>query len=200
MQRKHLEGQRHDRLTVIGLHSIRNNSTYWECKCDCGNTTVVSISNWAKTKSCGCLSREQSAENARRLSRTHGMSGTRTYEAWHSAKGRCYRRSNPSYGNYGSRGIQMCEAWINSFEQFFADMGECPDGMQLDRINNDGNYEPGNCRWVTPAENSQNRRSIKLTRTAAKAIKRSVRSAKELASRFGVSVWTIYDIRRGRRW
>lgn len=90
---------------------------------------------------------------------THGMTGTRTYRSWESMKRRCLNPNERAFPNYGGRGITVCERWLASFENFFADMGECPPGLTLDRRNNDGNYEPGNCRWATYSEQARNRRS-----------------------------------------
>ena len=81
----------------------------------------------------------------------------REYNSWHGAKYRCTSEKHPAWENYGGRGISMCPEWMDSFEQFLADMGDRPEGKELDRINNDGNYEPGNCRWVTASENARNK-------------------------------------------
>lgn len=92
------------------------------------------------------------------MNKKHGLYKTSTYSTWHAMRQRCSNSSRPNYHLYGGRGISVCERW-NSFESFLADMGEKPEGRQLDRINNDGIYEPGNCRWATPKENSNNRRA-----------------------------------------
>lgn len=92
---------------------------------------------------------------------THGLSRSRVFKIWAGMKARCYSKRSISYPNYGGRGIVVCERWMK-FENFFSDMGHPPHGMQLDRINNDGNYEPSNCRWATVRENSVNRRSSQL--------------------------------------
>lgn len=89
----------------------------------------------------------------------HGMYGTRTYRSWDSMKQRCLNSNDPSYPRYGGRGIEICSQWL-TFIGFYADMGERPEGLTLDRIDNDGNYEPGNCRWATAKEQRANQRSI----------------------------------------
>ena len=95
----------------------------------------------------------------------HKMSYTKTYKRWIAMKQRCYNPNHNAYNNYGGRGIKICERWLNSFSNFFADMGERPNGMTLDRINNDGDYTPRNCRYATPKEQIKNQRDIKKDAT-----------------------------------
>lgn len=134
----------------------------WKCLCDCGAVIEVCRSNLitGTTESCGCLHREQLGNRVR----SHGMTKTPTYVAWCNMKGRCLNPKQTGYENYGGRGIKVCDRWLNSFENFLADMGERPEGMSLDRDDTDGNYEPGNCRWVPWVKQMNNqRKTIRIT-------------------------------------
>ena len=159
-----LSGQTFCRLLVLGLNGrTQQGKTTWSCICSCGSTVIVIGSKLltGHTRSCGCLVSETTRKN--RMS--HGKSESRTYAAWCNMKQRCLNRSNNHYRYYGGRGIQICERWKNSFESFLADMGQRPIGLTLDRINNDGNYEPGNCRWTdtfTQARNTRKNRIITM--------------------------------------
>lgn len=151
-------GDVYGHLTV--LHSVpshtKNRDTYWKCRCECGNTKVVAggALRHGRTKSCGC----QARNGRRNAHKTHGWTGTPTYFSWHHAHARC-RSLRPSiYKDYGARGIAVCERW-SKFENFLADMGVRPNGLTLDRIDNDKGYEPGNCRWATRTTQQGNRRN-----------------------------------------
>lgn len=130
------------------------------CLCDCGvkrNVSAESIEKGA-SKSCGCLGRELLSLSKR----THGQRKTRVYAAWTHMKSRCYNPNNLAYPNYGGRGILVCPEWVNDYAAFFKYVGESPSTKHtLDRINNDGNYEPGNVRWATKKEQGANRRTNK---------------------------------------
>lgn len=131
---------------------------------------------------------------------THGMSYSRTYQAWNSMRKRC-KGLQPRYKrDYTDRGITFCCRW-NKFSNFLADMGVCPDGMTLDRWpNNNGNYEPGNCRWANMAEQSRNRRTTVLTEEDVRLIRSSPMQGVLLAKAMGISRWVVYNVRQRKSW
>lgn len=155
-------GKRYARLRVL----LKVGADSYRVQCDCGKESVTRGANLrtAKTMSCGCLKRESAANAHLKHGNTRRASGpTRTYSIWLGMRSRCYNRNEPAFANYGGRGIAICERW-DEFASFLADMGEAPAGLSIDRINNNGNYEPGNCRWATPAEQSRNtRQNVMLT-------------------------------------
>jgi hypothetical protein len=139
------------------------------------------------TRSCGCLR----SEFARRVK--HGQYATKTYGTWQSMMKRCYQPNNISYKNCGGRGITVCQQW-HEFTNFFADMGERPVGKTLDRIDNNGNYEPGNCRWATPKEQSQNSRQPRFITYAGETM-----NLTEWSARLGMSL-SNFSRRLRRGW
>lgn len=162
---KDISGKRFGRLLIIGVsHSekrarLKGTVLYWKCKCDCGNEVIISGPNLNKgdSHSCGCYHSDLLiAANTK-----HGFCGTSEYDIWNGMKQRCENPNSRGYKNYGGRGITVCQEWIESFDAFYAYMGPRPTNLSIDRINNDGNYEPGNCRWATAKEQAQNTRRQK---------------------------------------
>lgn len=159
MPAKDLTGREFGRLTVIERQgSNEKRHALWLCKCQCGNSKVISSQDLLEgnTNSCGCLRKEKSRD----LSHTHGMTNTRLYDTWRAMKARCYNPANPNYKYYGGRGITICDEWKNDFPKFhdWAMSHGYAEDLTIDRINNDGNYEPSNCRWATTAEQNKNKR------------------------------------------
>lgn len=153
-------GMRHGRLVAQWPVGYKHKAIAWLCLCDCGRLTIPSYSS---VLSCGCLERERRA-NLAASQTTHGHSAGRfspEYIAWMGMKRRCSTSDPEIYKYYKARGITVCDKWRNSFPAFLADMGQKPDpSFSLDRIDNDGNYEPGNCRWATVAQQNENRRPV----------------------------------------
>jgi hypothetical protein len=155
-----LENQRFGRLVVVSRHEngVAGNSR-WLCKCDCGSSVVVhgySLKT-GNTSSCGCLHDDIASAS----SSTHGMSKTREYEIWCGMRKRCHDPACKAFKNYGGRGIKVCDRWDRSFEAFYKDMGECPPDYSIERNDNNGGYDPDNCRWASRQEQGQNKRNIR---------------------------------------
>lgn len=181
-----LSGRVYGRLTVL----CRSGSLYgrpaWDCICTCGNN-VRKCGNDLKvgnTASCGCLKRDIT----KLKNYSHGLTETSEYKAWCKMKSRCTNEDDISFKNYGGRGIIVCPQWINSFENFFADMGPKPSiKHSLERMNNNGDYESGNCKWATKVEQIRNRNITERVVVNGKEI-----SIGQLAEDYGIPYQKLY--------
>lgn len=162
-----LTGQTFGKLLVVAYagQNPKRKGSLWHCRCDCGvkRTTSTSDLTSGNTKSCGCLHGEVLIERNTKHGHSTREATTPEYRAWQHMIQRCYSRSYRFFHRYGGRGIRVCDRWRNSFEAFFADVGSRPGkNFEIDRIDNDGDYEPGNVRWVTKVRNCRNRSTNRL--------------------------------------
>jgi hypothetical protein len=192
-----LSGQRFGRLTAESraenMGEGRSAKARWNCRCECGNVTVVFAHalKSGNTTSCGCLKQETCVTNGK-LKRRHGMTKSRTWVSWDSMLQRCENRKHKSYKNYGGRGITICDRW-HTFENFHADMGDAPEGLSIERNDVNGNYEPSNCRWATMLEQGANKRNNTLITANGET-----KPLSAWCRQYGISKVTLMDrIKRG---
>lgn len=193
-----LDGERFGRLVVVGVADrTAHGKVRWSCRCDCGTITNVAGSGLknGKTRSCGCLQRDTViASNTR-----HGLAvrGNKAdgYSTWMKMNSRCHTKSDKNFHHYGGRGISVCDRWRHDFVAFTSDMGPRPSpGHSIERINNDGNYEPANCRWATQKDQTRNQRRNRLL-----TLKGETMVLTAWSERLGISVQTIHS-RLARGW
>lgn len=154
-----MTGQVFERLTVLSRVPATGQAR-WLCRCECGNTNIASGSD-LRTKrihSCGCWNSERFGL----MNKTHGRTKTKEYFAWYNMRTRCTNPSSNAYARYGAIGITVCDRWMHSFENFFSDLGLCPEGHTLDRIDPSKGYEPSNCRWADSDTQQNNKRRVKF--------------------------------------
>lgn len=187
-----LTGVTFGRLTVKGRSKGPPNKAFWNCECECGQSKIIAgsklRSGW--TRSCGCLM----SENCSALFTRHGFARkgriTPEFRIWADMRNRCRNPNHKQFSDYGGRGIKVCERW-ESFENFFSDMGSRPDGLSIDRINNDGDYEPSNCRWATRKQQCNNRR-VRRPRSFRIEWNGKTYRVSELAKEVGLKYKTLY--------
>jgi hypothetical protein len=186
------------RLTQVGV-SFRDSRKYRSAVflCECGNRSVIQVVSVSsgKARSCGCLRVDSNVDRMTKHGHARdGQNKSREYKSWNSLKNRCENPNNHKWDDYGGRGITVCERWSKSFEAFLEDMGPRPDGCTIDRENNDGNYEPGNCRWANNREQQRNRRANRLVEWNGR-----IWCLTELAEELGIKPVTVFG-RLNRGW
>lgn len=186
-----LAGLRFGRLTVVERYGrYPKGEVTWLCKCDCGETTIVNGVHLRSgdTKSCGCITRETPRRKGW-CHEVHGLSRSRLYSVYRGMKTRCYSKKAKYYGIYGGRGIKICDEWLSNFMSFYnwAVENGYEEGLSIDRIDNDGDYEPSNCRWATAVVQTRNRR-----KTISVLYNGEYKTIGELASESGLKYHVVY--------
>lgn len=154
-----VSGQTYGRLVAICREKVAGRHTHWRFKCECGTEKVIKLDHvrQGRVQSCGCLRVEVTTSRSVTHGHSVGRKASRELKSYNHAKARCQNPNNAKYPQYGGRGIKMCDAWSQDAAQFLKDMGPCPPGHTLDRMNPNGNYEPENCRWATSHQQARTR-------------------------------------------
>ena len=193
--RHELAGRKFGRLTVLEYAYTKNGTAIWKCRCECGKVAYPSSGNLlsGNSKSCGCLHDE---ELKKRVT-THGETKTRLYNIWHKMIQRCCNPKEKAFENYGGRGISVCKEWRNGFEVFkeWAVANGYSDNLTIDRIDNDGDYEPKNCRWATTEVQANNKRSNRFI-----AYNGKTQTIKQWADELGINYYTLQSRITKRHW
>ncbi len=180
-----LTGKKFTRYTVLEFYGSKNGKRKWKCQCECGTIGIVGTNDLVSgnSRSCGCLKNELASAKASR----HKLSHSKVHDCWCAIRQRCENRNHKRFHKYGARGISVCPRW-HVFENFLEDMGHpASSAMSIDRIDNNGNYEPANCRWATPEQQARNKTAArKLT------IDGEERSIHDWADITGVKFATIW--------
>lgn len=181
-----LTGMTFGRLTVINSLGVLNGVERWLCKCSCGVEKSFRSGplRYGATRSCGCFNMERRRE----VHTKHGQYQSPVYNVWQAMKDRCTNPQSPVFKHYGARGITVCQRWLDDFVAFASDMGPRPRGHTLERIDNDGNYEPANCRWATRDEQLSNRRNCVYV-----TINGETRTVTAWARIFGIKGHTVHE-------
>lgn len=187
---KDITGKRFGRLVVEGIapERSRTGKVLWRCRCDCGIVKEILGCNIKRglSRSCGCGVIE-AAHRPNPKNRKHGFAGTWVYRVWSKMIDRCYNPSAKHYKDYGGRGIRVCDRWKLSIAAFYEDMGDRPTPQhKLERVANNGDYCPDNCRWATPKEQANNRRSSRVIEYNGEKL-----TLTAWADRFGINAQTL---------
>jgi hypothetical protein len=192
-------GSRFGLLTVLEL--VGNNV---RCLCDCGKETTPTRSNVKRGLTQSCGHQMGNPGQPKPWASKHGATNTAEYRTWCAIRSRCHTPSNKDFGNYGARGVTVCQRWRDSFDAFFADMGRRPSPRHsIERKDNAKGYEPSNCVWATATEQGRNRRSVKLDEAAAADIRRRVAAGEKqnaVARAYGVTPGNITAVIQGKTW
>ncbi len=193
-----LIGKKFGRLSVIAESTRNTHGLKYKCECLCGETAEVYRHHLTqgRTRSCGCLASESTIKR----NTIHGKTRTTEFNTWQGMRARCLNKKTPAYYRYGGRGIIICAQWVNSFETFINDMGDKPRHCRgIDRIDNNGDYEPSNCRWATYKENTRNTRASKWWYINGIKFESSLDAATTLrVSTSTIARWCNGTIRRGK--